>query len=824
MDLLLQDFRYALRRLRQTPGFASIAVAIMALGIGANTAIFSIVNAVLFRPQPFENPEELVEIYTTGRNSEIGATSSYPDYLDFREQKDLFADVLTYRLGMVNHTTEGASKLLLVEYVTASYFSVLGLRPLLGRAFDPASEGQIGAIEPVAIVSHATWQRRFGGDPSIVGKTVRLNGRAVTVVGVGPEGYGGSWVGLNVDFWLPVAAGPLVESLGEGMISDNLYERRGVHMFFVKARLIPGVTVEAARAGMDVLAGRLAREYPETNEGRKIQVFASKDVRFVPIVDRALTPVAGLLMAVVGLVLVIACSNLANLLLARASAGQKEVAIRLAIGANRGQLVRQFMAESVLLAVLGGGAGLLLAYWIVNLIMAFEPPLPIPVAFDFGLDERVLGFTVILSVLTGVLFGLAPSLKGSRPNLIPTLKDDAPTMGQGGRRFGLRNLLVVSQVAVSLLLLVGAGLFVRSLANVQRIDPGFETKNAAIVATAVDVAGYSEQEGREFYRQFARRLEALPGVLSVALADKVPVGAGISTRDVYIEGYELPPGQDDLEVDNGVVSPSYFETLDVPILRGRGFDERDGEAAPRVAVVSETMARRYWGSGDVIGRSFRLRGLDGPRVEIVGVARDTKVRTLGEDPRPYFYLAFGQTYQALAYFIIRTAGDPTRMPETVRQELVAVDPDIPLFEAKTMSDHLGLMLFAPRMGAALLSAFALLAMVLASLGLYGVVAYAVSRRTREVGIRVALGANQGQVVRMVVREGMTLVAVGLGSGLALAVVATRPMSNWLYGIGAGDPMTFGVVGALLASVAFLASYVPARRAAKVDPMVALRYE
>jgi predicted permease len=820
MDLLLNDFRYALRRLRQTPGFAFIAVAIMALGIGANTAIFSIVNAVLFRPQPFENPEELVEIYTTGKNSEIGATSSYPDYLDFREQKELFTDVVNYRLGMVNHAAGGASKLVLVEYVTASYFSVLGLRPQLGRAFDPATESQIGAIEPVAIISHATWQRSFGGDPSIVGTTVRFNGRSVTVVGVGPEGYGGSWVGLSVDFWLPLAAGPLIE----GVISDKLYERRGSRQFFVKARLRPGVTVETARAGMDVLANRLAQEYPESNVGRKIQVFATEDVRFVPIVDQALTPVAGLLMAVVGLVLVIACSNLANLLMARASARQKEVAIRLAIGASRSQLVRQFLAESVLLALLGGVVGLLLAYWIVNLIMAFEPPLPIPVAFDFGLDERVLGFTLLLSVLTGILFGLAPSLKGSRPNLVPTLKDDAPTMGAIGRRFGLRNLLVVSQVAVSLLLLVGAGLFVRSLANAQRIDPGFETENAAIIATAVDVAGYGGEAGREFYRQFARRLEALPGVRSVALADKIPVGAAMSTRDIYVEGYELPPGQDELEVDYGVVSPEYFETLDVPILRGRGFDRRDSEAAPLVAIVSETMARRFWGSGEVIGRSFRDRGPDGPRVEIVGVARDTKVRTLGEDPRPYLYLPFEQKYQALMYFVVRTAGDPAGMPEMARRELVAVDPDIPLFEAKTMSDHLGLMLFAPRMGAALLSAFALLAVVLASLGLYGVVAYAVSRRTREVGIRVALGANRAQVVRMVVREGMMLVVAGLVSGLALAAVATRPMSNWLYGVGAGDPVTFGVAGALLAGVALLASYVPARRAAKVDPMVALRYE
>ena len=821
-----RDVRFAIRSLRKTPGFTVTAVSIIALGIGANSAIFSIVNAVLFKQQPYQNPSELVEIYTTSSDGKIPVTTSYADYLDLRDASGVFADVAAHHLGAVSQSLDGSPEMLVVEWVTANFFTTLGLQPAIGRGFDPITESEIGAIEPVAVLSHSTWQGRFGADPAVVGSVIKLNSRSVTVVGVGPEGFKGATLGLSVDYWLPVAAGPLIEAGGSlmGVGPANLYEDRGTRVLFVKGRLAPDVALARAQAAVDVLASRLARAHPETNEGREMQLFSVGDVRIHPMVDRTLAPVAGLLMGVVGLVLIIACSNLANLLLARGTSRQKEMAIRVSQGATRGRLLRQLLTESVLLSLGGGAAGLLLAFWFARAIAAFRPPLPVPVAIDVSLDGRVLAFTLGLSLVTGVLFGLIPGLRATRPDLVPALKDEAPTLGKTGRRFGLRIALVVSQVAVSLLLLVCAGLFVRSLANSQRLDPGFRTSGLAILKTTVAFANYSPDEGRNFYSEFARRLETLPGVESVALAFRLPLGGMMMTQDVAIEGYSPPTGEEAVNIDYSTVGAGYFETLGVPIIRGRGVLATDGESSPRVAVVSETMARRFWGGLDVVGKEIRLDGAQGPTTEIVGVAATTKVRTLGEGPRPYLYIPFAQSYTPLMSFIIQTASDPAGLLETARRELSDFAPGVVVFESKTIGEHLGLMLFAPRMGAALLSIFGLLAIVLASLGLYGVVSYAAAQRTRELGIRMALGAPPSQVVKMVVWHGMGLVAVGVMVGLPLAALAARPLSSMLLGVGSFDPMAFGGVTALLFVVALMASLLPARRAARMDPLIALRVE
>lgn len=817
MESLLQDLRYAARRLRQTPGFTTVAVAIIALGIGANAAIFSIVNAVLFRPQPYERPNELVNIYTTDSHGRNPMISSYPDYLTLREQTELFSGVVAFQMHIMSRATDEGSQVVIVESVSADYWEVHGLRLLRGRGFTAADD--VPGSAPVAVLNAQVWRREYGGDPGIIGRTVDLNGTPVTVVGIGPDGYNGMLIAMTSQAWVPYGSLSVVAPDEAARLVQ-----RGSRSLMVRARLRPGVSVERARAGVALVMTRLAQEYPRSNEGREAVVIPSSQVRFLPQWDQALYPVAGLLMAVVGLVLAVACSNLANLLLARGAARQREVAIRLAMGAGRGRLVRQLLAESMLLAAAGGAAGLALAHFLVRAIVAFRPPVPFPLALDLRLDTRVLVFTALLSLLTGALFGLLPALRASRPDLVRALRNEETALSVGRRRFGLRSILVVSQVAVSLLLLVGAGLFVRSLGNAARIEPGFETRNAALLSVSLARHERSDPVTHEFLREYLERLARHPEIRSLALADNMPLGFGTQAREITVDGYAPPPGEDEVSVDYAAVDSGYFRTLGIPVLRGHGFTAADDAAAPRVVVVSEVMAFRFWGTREVVGRRFRLGGADGAGVEIVGVARDTKVRTLGEAPRPLLYLPFAQESLPVVatYVIAATAGDPGAALEIMRREHRAMNARYPIFEARTMPQHLGIMLFAPRMGAALLSVFGILAVVLAALGLYGVLAFAVSQRKREIAIRMALGARPGQVVGMVVRETIVLTGAGFAVGMALAAVATRPLAALLYGIGPSDPLTFGAVALLLALVALGASYLPARAAAAVDPMAALK--
>jgi len=815
MEAMLQDLRHAVRRLRQSPGFTAVAVAIIALGIGANAAIFSIVDAVLFRPQPYERPGELVSIYTTDSHGQHPMVSSYPDYLSLREQTDLFSGTVAFEMKIMSRITEEGSEVVIVESVSADYWEVLGLRPFRGRAFNAADD--VSGSAPVAMINHQAWERKFGSDPSIIGRTVNLNGTPVTVVGIGPDDYSGFLVGVTSEFWVPYGSLSAVAPDEAASL-----EQRGARSLMVRARLRPGVGLERARAGVALVMARLAQEYPQSNEGRKALVFPTSQVRFLPEVDQALYPVAGLLMAVVGLVLAVACSNLANLLLARGAARQREVAIRLAMGAGRGRLVRQLMAESMLLAGVGGAAGLALAYSLVRTIVAFRPPIPFPLALDLTVDTRVLVFTAVLSLLTGALFGFVPALRASRPDLVRALKNEETALAVGHRRFGLRNTLVVSQVAVSLLLLVCAGLFVRSLGNAARVEPGFEAENVAMISLRLGQQGQSDPAAREFLRAYVERLASRRDIRSLAVADLVPLGFGVQSREVSIDGYAPPPGEDEVSVDYAAVDSGYFRTLGIPVLRGRGFTAADDATAPRVVAVSEALALKFWGTLEVVGRRFRLGGADGVPVEIVGVARDTKVRTLGEAPRPHLYVPFEQNVPFFTYVIAATVGDPGPVLEGMRREHRAMNAPYPVFEARTMPQHLGIMLFAPRMGAALLSVFGALAVILAALGLYGVLAFAVSQRTREIAIRMAIGARPGQVVALVVSETMVLVGVGFVIGMALAALATRPLAALLYGVGPSDPLTYGAVALLMAAVALGAAWLPARAAAAVDPMAALK--
>ncbi len=820
IENMLKDLRYGMRTLLKNPGFTTVAVLSLALGIGVNTTIFSLVNAVLLRPLPVHDPASLVDVYT-GDSDYPYVPSSYPDFRDFRDQSTVFDGLVAYQVSFLNlHREEGPSELVFNEVVSGDYFDMLGVEPALGRTFRPEEDSTPGT-HPVVVLGHGFWLRAYNGDPGIVGRTIKVNGNTLTVIGVAAEGFAGMWPLLSPDLWTTYAMEVL---LNPGGPDPEALERRGSSSVFIKGRLAEGVSVEEAEAQLKTIAARLAEEYPDTNEEETVNILPAGEVSIHPFVDSYVTPVAGLLMGIVGLVLLIACANVANMLLSRASARRHEIAVRLALGAGRWRLVRQLLSESILLGLVGGAAGLLLAYWTTGLLLAFQPPIPLSVALDLGIDVRVLGFTFLAAILTGVIFGLAPAMQATRPELVSALKDGAARGGQSRRKLTLRNFLVVAQVAVSLVLLIAAGLFIRSLRNTQTIDPGFETENIAILGTGMELLGYEEEQSKEYFRQVKQRVENLPGVESVAFSTKVPVGMTVNISTYIIEDYEPPSGDETVGIDTVTVDVEYFRTMGITMARGRAFTDADVEGAPQAVIVNEEFARRYWPGGDPIGKRVWRGDREQPSWEVVGIAADYKVRTVGEDQRPIVHFPYSQRFSNFLYVLVRTSSDPAPMVETVRQEMMALEPDVVFLEAKTMAENMELTTFPIRMGAMLLGVFGLLALGLAAVGLYGVIAYAVSQRTHEIGLRMALGAESATVLRLVIRQGMTLVSIGVFFGLLGATALTWLLSGFLYGIGAVDPLTFGVTSVILLAVALAANLIPARRASSVDPMIALRYE
>ncbi len=810
------DVKYALRRLARTPGFTVVAVLSLALGIGANTAMFSLVNAVLIRDLPVTAPEELVEVYTSESDGYAYSTFSYPDFSDLRGDNDVFSAVVGTRTFLTRVDRGDRPEPAFGELVSWDYFQVLGVPMALGRAFLPEEDATPGT-HPVVILGYRTWLNDFGGDPSVLGRTVRLAGTPFTIVGVAPEAFTGTMPVLTTGYFAP----SMMTNTFMGGKVDQL-ARRGSRSMFVKARLKPGVSVEQANAALAAFAAGLAERYPESNEHRTMSALSTGDVALHPFVDRMLRPVAGLLMGVVGLVLLIACANLASFLLARAEDRRREIAVRLALGAGRLALVRQLLVETVVLAVLGGVVGLLLADWTLKLLMAFQPPIPVPFDLDVPLDRTVLWFTAGVSLLAGLAFGLAPALQATNPDVAPTLKVEVGRAGKPGR-FNLRHALVVAQVAFSFVLLIGAGLFVRSLQKAQRIDPGFFVGPAAFVWPMTDLSGYdTPEQQRDFDREAVARLLAHPAIDHVALMDRSPLGVGVQAGSYMLPGVPSDTPDGDIDIDNAHVSPSYFEAMEVEILAGRGFTEDDIQGE-RVAVVSEAFVGRYYPGQDVVGRTFE-DGSGNP-LRIVGVARDTKVRTLGEAPRPYVYELLGHRrgYFSGMYFV-RGRASSAELLAAARRVLDELDPDLVYFEQKTMDEHLALMLFPPRMAALLLGVFGALALALSAIGIYGVVSYAVARRTRELGIRMSLGATARDVRIMAVGGGMRLVLVGGAVGVALAAAVTWSLARYLYGISTTDIVTFAAIPLILTGVALVAAVVPARRASAVDPVAALRSE
>jgi predicted permease len=793
-----------------------------------NTAIFTVVNAVLLRPMPVERPEELVEIYTFGDESLPQATSSYLDYIDLRDQNDVFAGLVGHSMMFASFSRDSSSKLVMGELVTGNYFGVMEVEPLIGRAFLP-EEDETPGTHPVAILNHGFWQREFGADPDIIGQTFKLNQVTYTVVGVAAPEFTGTLPGVAPELWLPMMMVDEVEPSGMIMqqgseTGEGWIDRRGYRYMFIKGRLKSAATLDQARAQLETIMSRLEQQYPDTNEDRSPLVMMAQDVRIHPMLDSMIAPVAGVMMVVVGMVLLIACANVANMLLARASARAREIALRLALGASRWRLVGQLLTESLMLAVLGGALGLLMAYWTSRLIAGFEPPGPVSLSLDLGIDVRVFGFAFLASLITGVAFGLLPALRASRPDLVGALKDESGSVRGGFRLLSLRSALVVAQVAVSLVLLVGAALLVRSTRFAEAMDLGFDSDRLAYMAMDMEMNGYTDEAAHQFYRDAVARLEAIPGVESVSLTRRIPLDININQNDFYIEGHEPSPDDPTLNFNVTRVDPAYFQTAGVPILRGRGFTEADTVDSPPVIVINEAMADRFWPDESPIGKRIRRGDIDGPEVEIVGVAANHKIITVGEDPTPYIHFSWWQSPSSFTYILLRSTADPVPMLDQARQEMLALDPDLTFVTAEPIRYNVDLKLAPVRMGAMLLGIFGLLALGLAAVGLYGVIAYSVSRRTHEIGIRMALGARTAEVMRLVVRQGMVLAAIGVGFGLVMAMAMSRVLGTVLYGITAIDVVAFSAAAFLLLAVAFVANYLPARRAARVDPMEALRYE
>ena len=811
LNSLRQNLQYSARMLWKSPVFSLVAIVTLALGIGANATIFSFINALLLRPiAGVERPDRLVGIYTSDYSSGAYGGSSFPDFVDLRKQASAFNDLAAYDGTSLNLSGVATPERLRVGLVTSNYFQVLGVGPHLGRTLR-AEDDAAGAPRTV-VLSHAFWQTHFGSDASIVGRALTLGDKPYTVVGVTAESFRGLRVGSLPDVWLRME-----EDQDEGS--------RGNRGIGITGRLRDEASLKQAQTEVSAIANRLAQSYPETNLGTLADpkaprpMVAVTEERITPEAKQNVRAVTTLLFVVVGLVLLIACANVANLLLARASSRRREIAIRLALGASRWRLIRQLLLESILLALVGGVAALVVTFWTAGVIPKFFPANEAN-GLDLTLDWRVLTFTLFVSLLTGVLFGLAPALQASKPALISTLKDNKGSSATRITRFGLRGLLVTAQIALSLLLLISAGLFLRSLRNALVYDPGFDNHNLLFASLATGQK-LSKPQLAAFYEELSANLKAEPGVRSVGLSGIVPLSGG-ERRNILIEGYQPRPNED-TELNTNVVGVNYFDAMGIPLVQGREFNSGDREGAPGVVMVNQEFAERYFPGDKATGKRVRTDS-EGPYLEIVGVVRTAKYRNLREAPLPFVYIPLAQAMRGEMTLVVRTTSDPASMRRNVRSVLQRLNRDIPIYSVKTIGEQIEAALAPDRMIAVLLAVFGAAALLLASIGIYGVVSYAVAQRTHEIGIRMALGARSTDVLRMVVRDGMRMAIGGVVVGLAAAFAVTRVIDSLLFGITPTDLSTFAIVTFGLLLIALIACYVPARRATKVDPLVALRYE
>jgi putative ABC transport system permease protein len=821
----LQDMRFALRGMRKAPGFAIVAVVTLALGIGANTAIFTVVNAVFFHPIPVGDPGHLLEIFTVDQRKDLAANttmfpSSYPNLRDIQQRARSFSGVAidSFVFAPVSMTIEGTPGQYFAEMVSGNYFDVLGVRAARGRTFRTEEDAEPGA-GPVIVLSHNFWQRKFAADPGIVGQNVMLNGQGFTVIGIAPRGFQGASAIGGPDMWVPLS---MHDQIVSGLVKTFFNERRFLG-FRAFGRLKPGARPEQARAELQNIASDLEHDFPLANKGRSFTT--------LPLLESVLNPnqrglferAGAVMMAIVGIVLLVACFNVANLLLARAAGRKREMSIRAALGASRSRIVTQLLTEAMVLAVAGGGLGLGLAVVGRNVIWKFRPPGIGAADLDLSLDGHVLLFTMIVALGTGIIFGLAPALQSSRPDLNAELKERSGGELYTGRRFRLRDVLVTLQVAICLIALIGAGLFLISLHNAQSMDPGFNTENLAMMSFDLGSLNYDPARIKEFDRRALEAVQSLPGVKAATMANVVPLFNGGFGRTLFREGEDASNGQNGKVTQVGSVSSDYLQTMGIPLLRGEGFTSSVREDSPRVAIINETAARRIWPDQDPIGKRFKFFR-DTEWTQVIGIARDSKYNTLGENPQPYMYVPLIQNPSPAVTLFFRTSTDPRGILNAARAQVQQLDRNLPLTNVWPIGEVISQALWAARFEAVLLTLFAIIAMVLCAVGIYGVAGYSVGQRIREFGIRMALGAQPGDVTLMVVRQSSIALAVGVAAGLAGAFVLARFIVNLLYGVSAGNPLPFIATALLLVGIGLLASYIPARRAAKVDPMVALHYE
>jgi macrolide transport system ATP-binding/permease protein len=815
---MLQDLQFALRLLVKSPAFSAVAILSLALGVGANTAIFSLVNALLLRPIPVDDPSRLAAVFTTDVRNPGNLPLSHLNYKDLRDRNEAFSGLAAFTFAQMNWNAGNESEPIPAQVVAGNYFSLLGAEPAIGRGFLPEEDAK---PTPVAVLSHGFWERSLGRDPNIVGKTLMLNRTAFTVIGVAPKGFTGTTLGGGPSVWVPMSMHDVAQP------NFDWYEqRRGLFLFAI-GRLKEGVTLEQAEANIKTLFAQLERTFPNDNKGRSAGARPLLDFRLNPAGQGGaqVVQISVILMIVVGIVLLIACANIANLLLARANRRRREVAVRLALGAARVRLVRQLLTESVVLSTIGAGLGLLLAYWLLDALRAADLPLPVPVDDNLSIDARVLGFTALLGIATGLFFGLAPALQASNADVVPVLKNELVPSGAGrrggSRFFSLRQVLVISQVAASVIALVAAGLFLRSLRDAQAIDTGFETTGVLVMNVNLGREGYTPERGQIFYQQVAERVAGLPGVRHASVGQSAPLGGGL-LRSVFPEGVDTTT-RDRILVRVNAVSPGYLDTIGVPLLHGRDFTSADGPETPRVVIINERMAQQFWPGESAIGKRFKFPGED--FTTVIGIARNSKYGGVAEEPIPFIYEALRQRYTPAATLHVRAAGDAASLAGAVRREVQAVDPTLSVFNIRTLEEQVSDSLQPLRINVILLTSFGMLALALAAIGLYGVASYSVTQRTREIGVRMALGAQPSAVLRLVLGHGLALVGLGLAIGLVVAYIGSAVIPpDLLPNVSARDPWTFGGTAALLAVVAFVASYLPARRATRIDPLIALRTE
>jgi predicted permease len=819
METLLQDIRYGARMLMKNPGFMIVAVITLALGIGANTAIFSMVDAFLLRPLPVADPAQINVLAFQQKHGNFQTQFSIADYRDIQNQTtEVFADVFAYQFGLDGLSVDGKADRVMTNYVSGNYFSALGIKPALGRFILP-SEGAVPGADPVMVLGYSYWQTRFGGDPGVVGRKVSVDGHPITIVGVAPKGFVGVYPILSVQGYLPLGMATIA-----GNPSDFMTNRQ-IRNDPILARLRPGVSLQQAHAVLAVVSQRLAREYPDSHKDLSVVAFPELHARPNPDPNNTVLVVGSLFLGLAVMVLLLACVNVANILLVRATVREREMAIRAALGAARIRLIRQLLTESVLLALLGGVAGVLLGYWGSSALGSINVQTDLPVHFDFGFDWRIFSFATAAALLTGIIVGIVPAVRASRGNLSAILHEGGRGVVGGKNR--LRSTLVVVQVAGSLMLLIIAGLFTRSLAQAQRTDLGFKPDHVLNLIMDPNEIGYNQAQTRDFYKNLLQRVRALPGVVSASTANATPMGYYNNFDSLTIEGYQPPPGQPLPGSLYNTISTDYFQTMGVPLLHGRTFTEADDENAQYVAIVSEAMAKNYWPDKDPIGRQFQMASDSKHSLVVVGVTGDVRYQGLIGPFSNMFYVPFlqHQIGNSLQVLQLRTAAAPETMIPEIERSIEALAPQLPVFDVQTMSQALntlnGLLFY--KIGAVLAALLGMLGLVLAIVGVYGVVSYAATQKTHEIGVRMALGAQPADVLKMIFREGLLIVGIGLVVGIAGALAAGQVVGSFLT-VSARDPLTYAIVTGTLMIVALSACFIPARRAMRVDPMVALRYE